>query len=44
LAGFRTAYQYNRLARSNGWPMWPIYLHWAGLAAFATTAVIFVLE
>jgi len=43
-AGFQIAYQYNRLARSNGWPMWPIYLHWVGLAAFAMTAVFFVLE
>ncbi|HKW33375.1 MAG TPA: hypothetical protein VJN92_10255 [Candidatus Acidoferrum sp.] len=43
-AGFRTFYQYNRLARSNGWPMWPVYLHWAGLAAFVMCAVVFVLE
>ena len=43
-AGFRTFYHYNRLARSNAWPMWPIYLHWAALAAFAMMAVIFILE
>ena len=43
-SGFRTFYQYNRLARSNGWPMWPIFLHWAGLVVLAMTAAIFVLE
>jgi len=41
-AGFRTFYHYNRLARFNGWPMWPVCLHWAGLAAFGMLAVIFI--
>ena len=43
-AGFRTFYQYNRLARTYRWPMGLIYLYWAGVAAFAVTAAIFVLK
>jgi hypothetical protein len=41
-AGFRTFYHYNLRAHSNGWPMWPVYLHWAGLVVFVMLAVIFI--
>lgn len=41
-AGLRTFYDYNRLARSNQWPMWPLYLHWIGTIAFAIAALIFI--
>jgi hypothetical protein len=41
-AGFRTFYHYNLRAHSNGWPMWPVNLHWAGLVVFVMLAVIFI--
>lgn len=43
LAGPRTFWDYNRLARSNQWPLWPLYIHWTATIAFAVAAMIFVL-